>query len=137
MRNKQESIQSRFSEIRNKGADCKGRIDEANQELAEFDTQEGQQLNNLALKSQHTAKAWKWVQEHLEEFEQEVYGPPMISCSMKDPKYAMVVESLLARNDFLVITAQNTNDSKKLQDQIYGKMGLVDVIIRSAEDILQ
>jgi hypothetical protein len=94
-------------------------------------------MNNLAHKSANTAKAWKWVQEHLEEFEKEVYGPPMISCSIKDPRYATAVESMLQRNDFLTITAQTTSDLKKLTDQLHGTLRLVDVSLKTADDNLQ
>jgi chromosome segregation ATPase len=116
------------------GKAMKQSVDEAERELAAFDTQEGQQMSKLEKASKDTATAWKWVQENLESFEKEVYGPPMITCSVKDPRYANAVESLLRPNDFLVITAQTLNDMKKLSDQFTDVMHLGDVTIRQVED---
>lgn len=111
--------------------------EEAQQELDALDTQEGRQMSNLEQKSKDAAKAWKWVQEHLEQFDQEVYGPPLISCSVKDPRYTAAIESMLMANDFLTFTVQNDNDLKKLSDQLYGKMQLTDISIRTANDDLE
>jgi hypothetical protein len=107
---------------------------EAERELAAFDTQEGQQMSKLDKVSKDTARAWKWVQENLESFEKEVYGPPMITCSIKDPRYVNAVESLLRPNDFLVITAQTLSDMKRLSDQFTDVMRLGDVTIRTVEE---
>ncbi|KUJ23509.1 P-loop containing nucleoside triphosphate hydrolase protein [Mollisia scopiformis] len=130
------STLSSHDELKDRARVLRNRKDEAQRDLAAFDTQEGQQMNNLEKKSAQTAKAWKWVQEHLEEFEKEVYAPPMISCAIKDPRYAAAVESMLQRNDFLAITAQTTNDAKILSDQLHGTEKFTDVTIRTANDDL-
>jgi hypothetical protein len=91
-------------------------------------------MSKLERISKDTAKAWKWVQENLESFEKEVYGPPMITCSITDPRYVDAVESLLRRNDFLTITAQTLNDMKKLSNQFHGVMGLGDITVRQVEE---
>jgi len=88
--------------------------------------------------SPDTAEAWKWIQAHPDEFEQEVYGPAMISCAIRHPKYAAAVESTLDRRAFLAITTQNANDFQKLGKILNGKkeqggLGLGDVTIRSIE----
>lgn len=93
-------------------------------------------MSNLEKKSRDTAKAWKWVQENLESFEKEVYGPPMISCSVKDPRYVDAVESMLQKNDFLTITAQTPNDMTRLSNQLHKTMGLADVTLRTSDDDL-
>jgi hypothetical protein len=110
--------------------------DAAMQELASFATQEGQQLNKLEQTSKDTAKAWKWVQENRDQFEHEVYGPPIISCSVKDDRYTNVLESFLKKNDFLAITAQSLADMKKLTNQFYKVMGLGEVVVRTSEESL-
>ena len=86
--------------------------------------------------SSETAKAWKWIQENQGEFEQEVYGPPLISCSVKDPRYTDIIESLLTKNDFMTITAQTRSDFNKLNNQLYGTMKLADVTLRTSYDSL-
>lgn len=91
-------------------------------------------MSKLENASKDTAKAWKWVQENMDKFEKEVYGPPMITCSIKDQRYADVVEASLRRNDFLAITAQSKSDHKKLQDQFLGLMELADVQLRKCHD---
>jgi hypothetical protein len=110
--------------------------DAAMQELASFATQEGQQLNKLEQISKDTAKAWKWVQDNRDQFEHEVYGPPMISCSVKDSRYTNVLESFLKKNDFLAITAQSLADMKKLSNQFYKVMKLGEVTVRTSEEPL-
>jgi hypothetical protein len=102
--------------------------------LAAFDTQEGQQMNKLERASKETALAWKWVQENMDNFEKEVYGPPIVSCSIKDQRYADVVESPLRFNDFLAITAQTKADHTKLQDHILGKMKLAHITLRTSRE---
>ena len=67
------------------------------------------------------------------EFRQEVYPPAAISCSVKDIRYASAVESILSPGDFLAITAQNSEDMKKLSDQIE-TMGLAEVTLRTSND---
>lgn len=79
-----------------------------------------------------------WVQENKGEFEKEVFGPPIVTCSIKDPRYTAAVESLLGKNDVLALTAQSPNDFRKLQNQVLGAsgLGLMDVTIRSVSQTL-
>lgn len=91
-------------------------------------------MSKLENASKDTAAAWNWIQENMESFEKEVYGPPIISCSLKDQSYADVVEAALARQDFLAITAQTKADHKKLSDYLLGTMRLADVTLRKNGD---
>lgn len=81
------------------------------------------------------ATAWEWVQENQDKFEKEVFGPPMISCSVKDERYSDQIQSLLQMDDFTCFTAQTKNDYKKLSDQLYRNMSL-SVVIRSCPHAL-
>jgi hypothetical protein len=112
------------------------RHDTAEQDLAAFSTQQGQLMSKLETESRETAKAWKWIQDHLDEFEAEVYPPPLMSCSIKDSRYVNAVESMLNKYDFLAITAQNLNDMKKLSNQIHEVMGLSDVTLRTSDSVV-
>ena len=103
------------------------RIQEA---IAGLDTQEGQQLNFMKRHFSEVAEAWAWVKDNQAAFEKEVFGPPMISCSIKDERYSDQVQSLLQNDDFLCFTAQTTGDYKKLTDQLYRVMSL-SVVIRT------
>lgn len=70
------------------------------------------------------------MKENQASFEKEVFGPPMLTCSVKDNRYSDLVQSLLQGDDFLCFSAQTKEDHKKLSDQFYNKMGL-SVTIRS------
>lgn len=78
------------------------------------------------------AAGWEWIQTHQDEFEKEVFGPPMISCSMKDERYSDLVQSLLQRDDFTCFTVQTRDDYLKLSDQLYKQMSL-SVSIRTCD----
>ncbi|PBP26956.1 structural maintenance of chromosomes 5 smc5 [Diplocarpon rosae] len=125
-----EELVSRENEIKDQGRAVSNKRAEAERSLAAFDTQEGQQMSKLAHESRDTAEAWKWVQEHRDEFQAEIYGPPLITCSLKDPRYANAVEATLKRTDFLTFVTQNSSDSKKLSNQL-GKFK--DITIREAD----
>jgi hypothetical protein len=87
-------------------------------------------MSKLESVSPETYQAWKWVQEHQDEFEKEVYGPPLITCSIKDQRYTNVIESFLQNDDYMTITVQTDNDMRKLNNQILGEMSLAFVPLR-------
>lgn len=105
------------------------------QDLDSFETQQGQQVNFMKRNFPEVATAWEWVQENQDKFEKEVFGPPMISCSVKDERYSDQIQSLLQMDDFTCFTAQTKNDYKKLSDQLYRNMSL-SVVIRSCPHAL-
>ncbi|KAK4198430.1 putative structural maintenance of chromosomes protein [Triangularia verruculosa] len=99
-------------------------------ELADLDSQEGQLLNQLKKMSPDVAKGWAWLKDHQNEFEKEVFGPPVLTCSVKDRRYSDLVQSMLGESDFFCFTTQSKHDHKKLSDYFHGSMGLA-VTIRS------
>lgn len=99
-------------------------------DIESLDTQEGQQLSFMRKQFPELATAWDWVQEHQGEFEKEVFGPPMLCCSVKDERYSDQVQALLQTDDFLCFTAQTKNDYRKLTNQLYREMSL-SVVIRT------
>ncbi|KAK3938407.1 SMC5-like protein [Diplogelasinospora grovesii] len=99
-------------------------------DFREQESQQGQLLNQLRRANPDVAKGWEWLKDNQEGFEKEVFGPPMLVCSLKDSRYVDVVQSMLAQDDFFCFTTQTKEDHKKLSDQFYGKMGL-SVTIRS------
>lgn len=70
------------------------------------------------------AKAYDWLQENKSEFEKEVFGPPMLNCSVKDKRYFDQVQVALQSDDFLCFTAQTRNDHKKLTDHFFKKLSV-------------
>lgn len=99
-------------------------------DIKSLDTQEGQQLSYMRKQFPELATAWDWVQEHQGKFEKEVFGPPMLCCSVKNEHYSDQVQALLQTDDFLCFTAQTKNDYRTLTDQLYREMSL-SVVIRT------
>lgn len=92
-------------------------------EIENLDSQQGQALSQLRRFNPDVGKAWEWVQEHRDEFEKEVFGPPMLSCSINDQQYSNLIQAHMQESDFLCITAQTKNDHSKLTKQIQDVMG--------------
>lgn len=88
-------------------------------------------MSKLERLSGETAKAWKWVQANQAGFEKEVFAPPLISCTIKDQRYANAIESGINKDTFKAISTQTAADYRKLADQVQGKMGLADVALRN------
>lgn len=98
--------------------------------LQGLESQQGKLLNQLKKFNPDVARGWDWLKDNQAQFEKEVFGPPMLTCSVKDNRYTDLVQSMLQADDFLCFTAQTKEDHKKLSDQFYNSMGL-SVTIRS------
>lgn len=107
---------------------------QARKDLENLESAAGQQAQKLRQASRDTAEAWRWIQEHQDNFEKQVFGPPIVECSIKDLKYVDAVESLFQSSDFLAFTVQTRGDFKKLQEQLYGSMGLAEINIRTVSE---
>jgi hypothetical protein len=116
--------------IRLQGGENREQLARLQTNLHELESQQGQLLNQLRRIDPDVAKGWEWLEDNQDSFEQEVFGPPMLTCSVKDKRYTDLVQSILQAGDFLCFTAQTKQDHKKLSEQFYNKMGL-SVTIRS------
>ncbi|KIW20423.1 hypothetical protein PV08_00998 [Exophiala spinifera] len=116
--------------LRTQGLDAKSRREALEKTLRSMQTEAGKQELKLKDVSRDTFKAWEWIQNNREEFSEHVYGPPIVECSLKDPGMADAVESLLQQNDFKIITVQNKDDFRKLQDKLSRGLKLHDVSLR-------
>ena len=123
-------VEAQIREFKDRGASKNEEIRKVQEDLDSFDTQQGQQLSFMKRHFPELAKGWEWIQENQNSFEKEVFGPPMISCSIKDERYSDQVQALLQSDDFTCFTAQTKNDYKKLSDQLYRQMSL-SVVIRT------
>ncbi|CAG8428867.1 unnamed protein product [Penicillium salamii] len=106
-------------------------IERAEHQLANLDSASGQQEIKLENASRDTAQAYKWLLENQDKFEQEVFGPPIVTCSITDPKFADAVESIFQKTDFTSFTAQNRNDFRTMQRELIGGLKLHDISIRT------
>ncbi|KAM0356068.1 hypothetical protein ACHAPU_000462 [Fusarium lateritium] len=126
----QREISGQREEVKNRGRSLNVELRQVESNIESLETQQGQQLNFMRKHFPELATAWDWIKEHRQDFEKEVFGPPMISCSIKDERYSDQVQSLLQGDDFTCFTAQTKNDYKKLSDQLYRVQSL-SVVIRS------
>lgn len=83
-----------------------------------MDSQDGKNVSKLRALGKETAQAWEWITKNREKFEEEVFGPPLISCKLKDQGYADQIESYIQIGVFLTITTQNSNDFNTLSNAI-------------------
>lgn len=131
LKTKAEDLKSGRAPIFEKRQERKNRMQQAENELKNLDSQSGQQEARLKKLSSDTYKAYQWIQQNQDQFEAEVFGPALVTCSIKDPKYADLVETLLQRNDHLAFTTQSTKDFRTLQKALNGELRLHDVSIRN------
>ncbi|CEJ92136.1 hypothetical protein VHEMI07805 [[Torrubiella] hemipterigena] len=117
-------VNSSFQAIVAQGSEIKHKTQQLMADMQALDTQQGQQLNLMKRNFPDVAKAWEWIQDNKGEFEKEVFGPPMICCSVKNDRYADAIQAMLQVDDYLCFTAQTKADYKKLSDQIYRVMSL-------------
>jgi chromosome segregation ATPase len=125
------NLRTHGQDIKQRGGLCRNEIQQATAELEALDSQQGQNLNKLRIASPDVAKVWEWVEKNQDKFQKQVYGPPLVECSVKDSRYVDHIESLLQKNDFTVITVQTVADSKTLIDQVTKVMKLRMINIRT------
>jgi hypothetical protein len=131
-RSRMGEINSRAHFIAKRSADLR-----ANRER--LNTQSGKQASLLHRLSPETAAAWAWIQKHRDslQFKGKVCGPPILECSITDPKYAQAVEGQLRRGDVVAITCTDSRDQKLLMNRLLTKKenggeGLNDVHLRTS-----
>ncbi|KAK2804931.1 hypothetical protein FQN50_006441 [Emmonsiellopsis sp. PD_5] len=112
--------------------DIDNQIKRAEGRLRNLESESGRQEEKLKQVSPDTAKAWEWVKENQSKFEQKVFGPPLVECSLKDPKYADAMETLFQRNDILSFTVQCRNDFRTLQRALKDVVKVSDVSFKTS-----
>lgn len=117
--------------------DKKLREKQALDQLQNLDSVSGRQETLLQKISPDSFKAYKWLLGNQNMFEKEVFGPPIVTCSMKDPKYADAIESLMQKNDFTSFTVQSREDFRTLQRTLCMGMKLSDITIRTCSASLE
>ncbi|KAI1259838.1 P-loop containing nucleoside triphosphate hydrolase protein [Xylariaceae sp. FL1019] len=128
-------VGDRFGELKARNLAKKTALQELVNENEALDSQQGQKLAVLKRLKPDAARGWEWLQEHQTDFEKEVFGPPMLNCSMTDQNYADVVQSLLHEDDFFCFVCQTTSDHKKLSNQLFTVMGLSCTIRTCGSDV--
>lgn len=146
LRSQYSALSSRIMEkedihrgLASQGHELQRRLQIASRQRHELDTQVGKQVSLLARVSRDTARAWKWFQEnrHSLSLKGEVYGPPILECSIPDTKYAQAVESQIRKGEAIAITCTHSEDQKFLSNKFVSKemnggLGLQDIYLRSS-----
>ncbi|KAJ5263304.1 hypothetical protein N7478_010909 [Penicillium angulare] len=112
-------------------------VEREERQLRQLDSEVGRQENKLANLSQDTLKAYRWVLQNQDKFEKEVFGPPIVTCSIKNPRYADIIESLFQKNDFTSFTTQSRNDFRTLQRALDRDLKLSDITIKTCSASLE
>jgi chromosome segregation ATPase len=109
-------------------------VRDAENEKTQLQSQAGQQASKLAHASRNgdAATAWKWIQENKDKFKGEVFGPPILECSIKDSRLAAAAETMITQSELLAFSVTCKEDFTTLQNQLYSRMKLSDINIRSA-----
>lgn len=121
---------ARLRDAKGQGEANNKEIERLKDRLKGFDTQSGMALSRLLTASPDTAQAWEWIQEHQDEFQRPVFGPPMVTCKLKDPRMARAIEPMFQASDFKVITVQCQEDFATLQRKLIREKRLSDISIR-------
>ena len=129
---KAEDIKQEIGSIGEQGRQRKRIVDDANREMENLQSQAGQQANKLRSASKDAAQAWEWIQNNRDRFQGEIFGPPIVECTVKEPRHADAVESMIPDGEKLAFTVTSHEDFKMLQQQLYGTMKLNDVNIRAS-----
>ncbi|GME29117.1 RecF/RecN/SMC [Neofusicoccum parvum] len=126
----QDFIQKR-QEIQQRIRAIEGQKQQAEREVENLKSQAGQQSNKLRQLSLDTWRAWDWIQKNRNLFTADIFGPPIVSCSVTDHRFANAIESMFQKGDFLSFTVLNRRDFSILSNK-FQNMGLKDVHIKEA-----
>lgn len=119
LRGTMSSIQARIQDFRAQRTAVQN-------QRSRLDTQSGKQTSLLQKISPETARAWEWFEANKDSLslKGEVYGPPILKCTITDPKYADAVESQMRLGDVVAITCTNNDDQRLLLRKITSEEGL-------------
>ncbi|KAL8826595.1 MAG: hypothetical protein Q9170_007342 [Blastenia crenularia] len=129
-------LKSRQADIGHRGRDKGQRVQQARQDLADLESQAGKQESKLKNASTDTFKAWQWIKQNQNEFEKQIFGPPIVECSVTDLRYVDQIETLCQRSQLLTITCQTKNDFKKLSNILHDRLHLAEINMQHMEGTL-
>jgi hypothetical protein len=117
-------LDERFDELKSMNSEKRNVLGDLRKEFESLNSQQGKKLAQLRNIHPDAAKGWEWLQENQDQFDKEIFGPPMLSCSITDKRYSDQVQSLLNQDDFVCFVCQTPKDHKKLSNEFYGRMGI-------------
>ncbi|KAL8900546.1 MAG: hypothetical protein Q9207_005638 [Kuettlingeria erythrocarpa] len=135
--NRVRELQRKQEDLSRSGKEKNQRIQQAKRDLDNLESQAGQQETKLAQTSNDTFKAWDWIKQHQDEFEKQVFGPPIVECSVTDLRYVDQIETLFQRGQLLTLTCQTKNDFRKLSNILHDRLHLAEVNIQHMSGTLE
>ncbi|RVD86682.1 uncharacterized protein DFL_004945 [Arthrobotrys flagrans] len=99
----------------------------------------GQRVETLRKASPESFTVFEWLQKNKDKFKGPVYGPPIVECTVKDPRYQAEIESLFSQGDKFAFTCTSRGDFDILINSVYGDnrnekgLGLSEVTIKYIE----
>ncbi|KAF2083526.1 putative ABC/SMC5 protein [Saccharata proteae CBS 121410] len=137
IRRKQEEaadLEREIAQVEEDSSKKRGQQQKLENDVKDLRTQSGQQMHKLRQidKDQRgagsvagpTETAWDWIQQNRSSFRGEVFGPPILTCSVKDSRYAPMFETMLQRGDLLSITYTSREDADLLKKELLTKQNL-------------
>ncbi|KAL9092855.1 MAG: hypothetical protein Q9165_004273 [Trypethelium subeluteriae] len=134
---KDREIETRTQEVQASIRNCRGeaqrlenQVQSKEEELTHLQSQAGQQLNKLRQTSRDTCRLWEYVRNNPNKFQSEVYGPPAVVCTLKDPRFADAIESMIQPGELKAFTCTSQADFQHLTDVATKQFGLTDFYLR-------
>ncbi|KAK6333574.1 Structural maintenance of chromosomes protein 5 [Orbilia javanica] len=98
-----------------------------------------QKIAALQKASRDSFIVFEWLQKNKDQFNGPVYGPPIVECTVNDPRYQAEIEALLGRGEKLAFTCTSKRDFDILMNTVYGDgrnqrgLGLSEVYLKYIE----
>jgi chromosome segregation ATPase len=105
-------------------------------EIRNMQTTAGQQGAKLRGASKDSATVYTWLQKNQNTFKDKIYGPPLIECTIKDPRFAGALEAVVSRSDLLCFTATNREDWKMFLDVCQNQLKVKDITVKVSSQAL-
>ncbi|KAJ8610724.1 hypothetical protein MRB53_038366 [Persea americana] len=132
LKEERDDISGQITALREQNQQQKQIVERCENDKQSLQSQVGRQTNKLERASKDSAMAWKWIQNNRDRFKDDVFGPPMVTCKVRNPQKADHVESVINRSELLAFTVTCQDDFRVLQQQLYKTMKLTDINIRSS-----
>ena len=123
-------IQKRQGDNTRNGRQKSEQVQYAQRDLQNLESQAGQRNKKLYTLAPDTFKAWEWLQKNQDKFEKKIFGPPLVECSIKDPRWVNQIESLLSDSHFFLFTSQTREDFAKFTNIMHDELKLSNVNTR-------
>ena len=129
IRDKQQEISEQNEQLvalQREGQEKQDALRNTQNKLAALDSHQGQLLSQLQQANRDAAAIWEHLQKNKDKlgFEKEVSGPPMLNCSVKDPRYSNQIQAHMQASDFFCFTSQTIKDHKRLSDIVFDELEL-------------